>query len=60
MLRQRLASILLMGVGVTTILLSTPYVFADFGSKGILLVIFIVLVALVWLTVWLSKRGKTQ
>jgi hypothetical protein len=58
-LRQKLVSGLLMAVGVITILMATPYIFENLGSKGILLVVFLVLVALVWLTVWLSKRGKT-
>jgi hypothetical protein len=58
-LKQRLVSGLLMAVGVITIFLATPYVFSHFGSSGILLVIFLVLAALIGLTVWLSKKGKT-
>jgi hypothetical protein len=56
LLRYRLASILLMAVGVLTILLATPYIFSNFGSAGALLVIFVVLIALIGLAVYFSKK----
>lgn len=56
LLKQRLVSVLLMSVGVITMLLATPYIFSNFGSGGILAVIFLVLVTLVGLAVYLSQK----
>ena len=58
LLRYRLVSILLMTVGVVTMLMASPYIFQNFGSGGVLVVIFIVLAALIGLAIRLSHKEK--
>lgn len=56
--RQRLLNGLFMTLGIIAILTSLPYVFTNLGSIGILIVIFLVLVALVAIAVRLSHKER--
>ena len=57
-MRRRLISIILMGLGVLNLLLATPYIFTNFGSVGILLVVMLVFAVLIFLTMRLHKKGR--
>ena len=54
--QKRVIGLLLMSIGVLTMFTSMPYIFESLGSKGILLIVFLVLAALIALAVRLSHK----